>query len=178
MFEGMRSTCRDMARFGKLFLNRGQWGAKRIVVVEVGCRGDREVVAEAERGVRLPVVGEPQGDDRRPARRDEHQRRGRTGTRKQGRIGPDAPHDMFWALGLGNQVIQVDPGSKTVVVRLGTAEAQPKPPTFGRGRQPRRHRGRPSHEMRTCSNSVGNRVRSNPQVQNCPRGMGASPDRR
>ena len=38
---------------------------------------------------------------------------------------------MFWALGLGNQVVQVDPGSGTVVVRLGTAETSPEPPTFG-----------------------------------------------
>ena len=44
---------------------------------------------------------------------------------------PGAPPDMFWALGLGNQVIQVDPGSRTVVVRLGTAEPTPRPPTFG-----------------------------------------------
>jgi hypothetical protein len=53
-------------------------------------------------------------------------------TRTRGRVEPKAPHDMFWALGLGNQVVQVDPGSKTVVVRLGTGEASPKPPTFGR----------------------------------------------
>ena len=38
---------------------------------------------------------------------------------------------MFWALGLGNQVVQIDPGSRTVVVRLGTAESRPRPPTFG-----------------------------------------------
>jgi hypothetical protein len=38
---------------------------------------------------------------------------------------------MYWALGLGNQVIQVDPDTKTVVVRLGSAEPLPRPPTFG-----------------------------------------------
>ena len=38
---------------------------------------------------------------------------------------------MFWALGAGNQIIQVDPGSDTVVVRLGSFELQPAPPTFG-----------------------------------------------
>ncbi len=26
---------------------------------------------------------------------------------------------MYWAIGLGNQLIQVDPDAKTVVVRLG-----------------------------------------------------------
>jgi hypothetical protein len=43
-----------------------------------------------------------------------------------------APDDMFWALGLGNQIVQVDPGSKTVVVRLGTAEARPHHPPSDR----------------------------------------------
>jgi hypothetical protein len=37
---------------------------------------------------------------------------------------------MYWALGLGNQLIQVDPGSRTVVVHLGTAEALPLRPAF------------------------------------------------
>jgi len=49
-----------------------------------------------------------------------------------GQLVADAPEDMFWAQGLGNQIIQVDPGSRTVVVRLGTGEPQPQPPTFGR----------------------------------------------
>jgi hypothetical protein len=35
---------------------------------------------------------------------------------------PTAPEDMFWALGLGGQIVQVDPGSGTVVVRLGTGD--------------------------------------------------------
>jgi hypothetical protein len=29
---------------------------------------------------------------------------------------------MYWALGFGGQVVQVDPGSDTVVVRLGAAD--------------------------------------------------------
>jgi hypothetical protein len=52
-------------------------------------------------------------------------------TTAKGQVVPDAPDDMFWALGLGNQIVQVDPGSKTVVVRLGTGAARPQPPTFG-----------------------------------------------
>jgi hypothetical protein len=38
---------------------------------------------------------------------------------------PGAPDDMYFALGLGNQIIAVDPGSETVVVRLGGAGAPP-----------------------------------------------------
>jgi CubicO group peptidase (beta-lactamase class C family) len=50
---------------------------------------------------------------------------------KKGRLVPGAPNDMFWAIGLGNQIVQVDRGTKTVVVRLGTTELRPRPPTFG-----------------------------------------------
>ena len=31
MFEGVQSTCRDMARFGLLMLDRGHWGDRQIV---------------------------------------------------------------------------------------------------------------------------------------------------
>jgi hypothetical protein len=50
---------------------------------------------------------------------------------ESGLIVPGAPADLYWALGLGNQLIQVDRASKTVVVRLGSAVRDPKPPTFG-----------------------------------------------
>jgi hypothetical protein len=44
---------------------------------------------------------------------------------------PGAPADLYRALGLGNQLLQVDPATDTVVVRLGAAEPDPQPPTFG-----------------------------------------------
>ena len=60
---------------------------------------------------------------------------------EKGRLVPGAPDSMYWALGLGNQVMQIDPGTKTVVVRLGTAVPIPIPPTFGPARGERgRHR--------------------------------------
>ena len=36
-----------------------------------------------------------------------------------GQMALDAPADTYWALGLGYQLIGVDPGSENVVVRLG-----------------------------------------------------------
>jgi hypothetical protein len=36
-----------------------------------------------------------------------------------GQIAPGAPEDMYTAQGLGGQIVMVDPGSETVVVRLG-----------------------------------------------------------
>jgi hypothetical protein len=44
---------------------------------------------------------------------------------------PGAPEDMFFALGLGNQIVAVDPTSETVVVRLGGARAPAGSTPFG-----------------------------------------------
>ncbi len=53
MFEGLRSTCRDLARFGTLFLNRGQWGAKRIVSMEENYSGQLAQVVQEQTGVMI-----------------------------------------------------------------------------------------------------------------------------
>ena len=130
MFEGLQSTCRDLARFGELFLNRGRWGAHQIVsstwVAEATGRASTKL--NAAYGYlwwlnRSGVVAGPLAATDLAAAANP--------TTTHGRLVPGAPANLFWALGLGNQVVQVDPGTKTVVVRLGTAETQPKPPTFG-----------------------------------------------
>ena len=130
MFEGVQSTCRDMARFGVLMLNHGKWGDKQVVspawVKDATGHSSQEL--NAAYGYlwwlnRKGVIGSPLvATDLSKAQNP---------TTTKGQIVPGAPDDMFWALGLGNQIVQVDPGSKTVVVRLGTAEARPQPPTFG-----------------------------------------------
>jgi CubicO group peptidase (beta-lactamase class C family) len=131
MFEGVDTTCQDMARFGLLMLHHGAWGNTQIVssawVKEATGRSSqklnaaygylwwvnrRGVIAGATAAISISAATDP--------------------TTRRTRLEPGAPDDMFWALGLGNQVVQVDPGSDTVVVRLGTGEAQPTPPTFGR----------------------------------------------
>jgi CubicO group peptidase (beta-lactamase class C family) len=130
MFEGVQSTCRDMARFGVLMLNHGKWGAKQVVssawVKDATGHSSQEL--NAAYGYlwwlnRKGVIGSPLvATDLSKAQNP---------TTAKGQVVPDAPDDMFWALGLGNQIVQVDPGSKTVVVRLGTGAARPQPPTFG-----------------------------------------------
>lgn len=131
MFEGVDSTCQDMARFGLLMLHHGAWGKKQIVssawVRDATGKSSQKlnaaygylwwvnrkgVIAGATAATSIARANDP--------------------TTKRTSLVPGAPDDMFWALGLGNQVVQVDPGSDTVVVRLGTGEAQPTPPTFGR----------------------------------------------
>jgi CubicO group peptidase (beta-lactamase class C family) len=130
MFEGVRSTCRDMARFGTLMLDDGRWGDRRIVSAAWvhAATGVPSQPLNAGYGylwwlnrpgaITNPLVATSLADAQHP-------------TTEHGQIAPGAPQSMYWALGLGNQVVQVDPGSRTVVVRLGTGAARPKPPTFG-----------------------------------------------
>jgi CubicO group peptidase (beta-lactamase class C family) len=130
VFQGLRSTCRDLARFGLLMLNGGRWGGRQIVSTAwvreaTGHSSTRLNAAYAylwwvnHQGVL--------GDADSPTRIDELD----SPTTRRGRLVPAAPDSVYWALGLGNQLIQVDPRSKTIVVRLGTAEVTPQPPTFG-----------------------------------------------
>ena len=130
-FEGVTSSCEDMARFGTLFLDQGKWGRKQIV----SARWVRQATGRSSTALNAaygflwwlnqkghiaanPLVATSLADAANPQS-------------QEGRLVPDAPANLFWALGLGNQLVQVDPGSGTVVVRLGTAEARPQPPTFG-----------------------------------------------
>jgi CubicO group peptidase (beta-lactamase class C family) len=130
MFEGVRSTCRDMARFGVLMLDRGRWGKRQLVSPGwvKQATGRSSTMLNAAYGYlwwlnRYGLIGNP-------LVATTLQEALNPGT-VRGRLVPGAPPDMYWALGLGNQLVQVDPGSDTVVVRLGTAAVAPKPPTFG-----------------------------------------------
>jgi CubicO group peptidase (beta-lactamase class C family) len=130
MFEGVRSSCRDLARFGLLMLDRGRWGDRRVVSAGWVARatGVSSTTMNAAYGYlwwlnRYGVIGGPLTPVTREQAAD-------PATPRQ-RLVPDAPARTYWAIGLGNQTVQVDPGTDTVVVRLGTPEIQPKPPTFG-----------------------------------------------
>lgn len=129
-FQGMRSNCRDLARFGTLMLNGGRWGDEQIVpadwVAEATGRSSTELNQayghlwwlNRPGTIVSPLVAAGVGD-------------ASTTAPTEGQIAAGAPKDMFWAVGLGNQVVQVDPGSGTVVVRLGPGVPRPTPPTFG-----------------------------------------------
>jgi CubicO group peptidase (beta-lactamase class C family) len=130
LFEGIHSTCRDMARFGVLMLNQGRWRGKQIVssswVRQATGRSSTKLNAAYgylwwlnREGVMASVTA---------ATSLHAVQQGATET---GRLVPGAPSAMYWALGLGDQLIQIDPASRTVVVRLGTAAPIPLPPTFG-----------------------------------------------
>ena len=129
MFEGIRSTCRDMARFGLLMLDQGRWGGRQIVsrswVRQATGRSSTKLNAGYgylwwlnRKGVLADVLSATSLQTVQRATR-------------VGRIVPGAPSSMYWALGLGNQIVQVDPASKTVVVRLGNPNPLALKPTFG-----------------------------------------------
>jgi len=130
LYQGLQSTCRDLARFGLLMLDRGRSGGKQLVssrwVTQATWHPSTEL--NAAYGYlwwlnRKGIVGSPLAATTLEAARNP--------SAKRGRLVPGAPPDTYWAIGLGNQIIQVDPGSRTVVVRLGTADAFSQQPTFG-----------------------------------------------
>ena len=53
--------------------------------------------------------------------------------RVTGQLAPEAPQDVFAALGFGGQVLLVDPTTRTMVVRIG-APAQPGAESYGFGK--------------------------------------------
>ncbi len=130
LFEGLQSTCRDLARFGVLMLDQGAWHGTQVVskgwVQQATGRSSTSLNAgygylwwlNRKGTLASPFAAISVKAAKHPAS-------------TTGRIVPGAPSDLYWALGLGNQLIQVDPATKTVVVRLGKPEPDPQPPTFG-----------------------------------------------
>ncbi len=130
MFQGVRTNCRDMARFGVLMLNHGKWGADQVVSSDWVAEATGKSSTQLNAAYGYLWWLNRSGNIGNPLVATSPDANGGGGTR-QGQLVPGAPADMFWAIGLGNQIVQVDPGSRTVVVRLGTGEARPQPPTFG-----------------------------------------------
>lgn len=93
---GLESTCRDLARFGRLFAQRGAWEGEQIV--------PRSWVEEAVGG---------------PSQRLNPDYGLLWWLNGDGSLAPGAPRDVYAAIGFGGQVVMVDPRSGTVVVRLG-----------------------------------------------------------
>lgn len=129
-FMGLQSTCRDMARFGVLMLNRGNWGGEQIVseawVDDATGQASQElngaygylwwlnregVMGAGEQATTGEAAAEP----------------------TIGQMVPGAPDDVYWALGLGGQVIAVHPSSGVVAVRLAPTRAPEGAGRFSNG---------------------------------------------
>lgn len=117
-FFGMQSTCPDLARFGQLFAQEGEWEGEEILPagwVEDAV-GHSSQDLNAAYGLLWWV--NRTGPQRQPLDADNPGLP--PGVSGVGQLVPGAPRDMYAALGFGGQVVLVDPGSGTVVVRLGT----------------------------------------------------------
>ena len=118
--SGLRSTCEDLARFGYLFLHDGQWNGTQIVPAEWvhAATAQPSQALNAAYGFLwwLNRTGAINADPLHPSSAAE------AAASTPSRLLPTAPEAMYWALGFGGQVVQVDPGSDTVVVRLGAAD--------------------------------------------------------
>ncbi|GAB3263913.1 serine hydrolase domain-containing protein [Nocardioides dilutus] len=117
-FFGMQSTCPDLARFGQLFEQRGEWEGEQLLpaawVDDATGRSSQEL--NAAYGLLWWV--NRVGPQRQPV--DDDNPGLPPGVSGVGQLVPGAPEDLYAALGFGGQVVLVDPGSGTVVVRLGT----------------------------------------------------------
>lgn len=131
-YAWVSSTCRDLARFGLLMLEDGRWGDQQLLpagwVQEAAGRPSTDLTAAYgllwwlnRPGVPADFADEitraDAADPDRPARQ----------------VVPGAPEDLYWARGYGNQLVQVHPGSGTVLVRLSDDTDQTSAPVFGAG---------------------------------------------
>jgi CubicO group peptidase (beta-lactamase class C family) len=109
-FMGVQASCRDLAQFGQLALQRGEWEGEMLVQDDWFDQATAPATdlnqaygflwwLNRPGRVKLPVVGEIEGPMWR-----------------------DAPEDAFAAAGLGGQTIAVYPAQDTVVVRLATGQ--------------------------------------------------------
>jgi CubicO group peptidase (beta-lactamase class C family) len=118
-YFGLQSTCRDMARYGYLFLQEGNWDGTEIVPADwvaeattpsqdintnYGYLWWLNTPGKQINGV-MDAVTKAEADAAPP---------------REGPAG--AAEEMFWAEGLGGQIIQIDPTTDTVVVRLGAGD--------------------------------------------------------
>ncbi|KRF36172.1 hypothetical protein ASG94_01435 [Nocardioides sp. Soil805] len=117
VFFGLQTTCLDLARFGRLYLGRGAVDGRRILSRGWVRRsvGVSSTVHNAAYGL-LWWLNRP-GPLRGAT--DAVDAQGQPVAPMTGQLAPGAPASTYAALGLGGQVLLVDPRSGTVVVRLG-----------------------------------------------------------
>lgn len=116
-FFGLRTTCLDIARFGMLYLGKGTFGGERIltksyVEQSVG-RSSSELNAAYGLLWWLNRPGTIRGAT------DALDPTGQPRVPREGQLMPTLSPRVFAALGLGGQVMVVDPTTSTIVIRQG-----------------------------------------------------------
>ncbi|MEQ6899547.1 serine hydrolase domain-containing protein [Nocardioides sp. YIM 152588] len=117
VFFGMQSTCRDLERFGRLFLQRGGWEGRQVVPASWVRAAVGQPSQDLNAAYGLLWWLNQEGTVRRPL--DAANPGLPPGVAGEDQLVPGAPEEMFAALGFGGQVVLVDPDSGTIVVRLG-----------------------------------------------------------
>lgn len=108
-FMGAQASCRDLARFGLLFLREGEWDGEQVLSsewVDEATHPSQDL--NPNYGFLWWLFGDRAG-------------RGGGTTPRGGTVPPAEPGTGFYAaLGLGNQIVAVFPDSGVVVTRIGT----------------------------------------------------------
>jgi CubicO group peptidase (beta-lactamase class C family) len=119
-----RSTCRDLARFGLLALHHGDWGGSRIVSDDWIAASTAEPSSDLTTSYGyLWWLNLDQSSASAPAPAPAP---APANAAPVGQVVAGAPTDLYWAQGLGNQLVQVHPATHTVLVRLsGDGVADP-----------------------------------------------------
>lgn len=128
VFYGLQTTCLDLARFGSLYLGRGKVAGTRLLDTGYVTRavGRSSTDHNAAYGY-LWWLNRP-GPLRGAT--DTVDTAGQPVAPVTGQLAPSAPSDLYAALGLGGQVLLLDPSTRTMVIRLGLP-AQPGKEAYG-----------------------------------------------
>ena len=125
-YFGLQTTCLDLARFAQLYLKRGVAPGKRILspAYVKAATGTSSTTLNAAYGYLwwLNRYGTLRGAT------DQVDAAGQPVETHTGRLVPGASPSLYSAIGLGGQIAMVDPGTRTIVIRLGrTAPGAAKP---------------------------------------------------
>jgi CubicO group peptidase (beta-lactamase class C family) len=110
VYSNLQAGCLDMAKFGYLALNRGNWNGRQ--VVSQGWFDEATTKASQQLDTEYGLLWWRNTNGRHILINDDVVDDGAY-------VWPAAPPDTFWAFGLGSQLVIVVPSEHLIVVRLG-----------------------------------------------------------
>ncbi len=113
-YQGVSASCRDLARFGYLYLRRGRWAGGVQVVPEAWVAESTTPSTDLNSAYGFMWWLNQPGHWVLPS--------APVRTEGDGQIAPDAPTELFAAIGAFGQLIVVDPTTESVWVRLGPTD--------------------------------------------------------